>query len=211
MPPGGSGRSTGGGSTGTPFRPAVVPVVLRDHHPVQVGRARGPVEPRTAGEVASREFGLPERLVWMIIREQGVPVVWGPRARMRTTKFRREDWRAGRDQLESFFAELDAKWVVIEVRQREGEMPVIVVAPRELHQNAEARAAQQALIRYNYAGQWVAWRPDFSGIEAHAERFEDFLAAAEATGLGDLVFERVPPVPVRPASVGGEQVGRGDE
>jgi hypothetical protein len=52
-------------------------------------------EPLITVAIASQESGLTEREVWTIIHEQAVPVVRGPRARMRTAKFRREDWAAG--------------------------------------------------------------------------------------------------------------------
>jgi hypothetical protein len=55
-------------------------------------------EPLVNVATAAQESGLRPRLVWKIIKEQAVPVVRGPRARMSTARFRRADWEAGLDR-----------------------------------------------------------------------------------------------------------------
>jgi hypothetical protein len=56
----------------------------------------------------------------------------------------------------------------------------------------------QARLRLDHAGQWVAWSEDFTRIVAAGDSYEAVRDAARRAGAEQTVKEWVPPVPVRP-------------
>jgi hypothetical protein len=56
---------------------------------------------------------------------------------------------------------------------------------------------EQARLRLEHAGRWVAWSDDFTRIMAAGDSYEAVRDAAHQAGVERTVEEWVPPVPVR--------------
>jgi hypothetical protein len=56
----------------------------------------------------------------------------------------------------------------------------------------------QARLRLEHAGRWVAWADDFTRVVAAGDDYVSVREAASQAGVARVVYEWVPPVPIKP-------------